>query len=108
MNHVAVRHIFSGFEVRNFQGTHSLDGQSHGLVGAPWRVRLAQALSCRSQGAEHLRPIKSLTFTVVAEAHMVVPHACRQADSTLQLTKSGLLASRRRYRLAFVRHPGAG
>jgi hypothetical protein len=55
-----------------------------------------------------LRAIKTLTFTVVAEAHMVVPHACRQADSTFQLTKSGLLVSRRRYRLAFVRHPGAG
>ena len=72
VDHLAVHELVCRLEVRNLQIANSLDGQGHGLIGAGHRVRLSQALSCRPQGAENLRPIKSLTFTVIAEAHMVV------------------------------------
>ena len=72
VNHLAVHELVCRLEVRNLQSAHSLDGQCQGLIGTGRRVRLSQALSCSPQGAENLRPIKSLTFTVIAEAHMVV------------------------------------
>jgi hypothetical protein len=72
VDHLAVHELVRRLEVRDLQSAHSLDGQGDGLIGTGRRVRLSQPLSCRPQGAENLRPIKSLTFTVIAEAHMVV------------------------------------
>jgi hypothetical protein len=72
VNHLAVDQIVCGFEMGNFQGAHSLDGQSERLIGTAYRIQLSQALSRGPQDAEHLRPIESLAFTVIAEAHTVV------------------------------------
>jgi hypothetical protein len=82
VNHLAVHQVLGGLEVRNFQGAHSLDGQGDGLIGATCRVRLSQALSCSPQNAENLRPIESLTFTVITEAHMLVPRLHLSADAS--------------------------
>jgi hypothetical protein len=73
MNHLAVHQLFRGFKVRNFQGAHRLDGQSHRPIGTGRRGRLSQALSRGPQDAENLCPIESLTFTVITEAHVVIP-----------------------------------
>ena len=73
VNDLAFHEIFDRFEVRDFQAAHRLDGQSEGLIGTAWGGQRSQALSRGAQGAEHLGPIESLTFTMVAEAHMVVP-----------------------------------
>lgn len=68
VNHLVVQLVHK-FEVRNFQGAHSLNRGSEGLIGAARRIRLSYELSCRPKDAEHLRPIESLTFTVIAETH---------------------------------------
>ena len=73
VNDLALDEIVDRFEVRDLQAAHRLDGQSEGLIGTAWSPQRPQALSRGAQGAEHLRPIESLTFTMVAEAHMVVP-----------------------------------
>lgn len=98
MNHLAVHQIVRWFEMRNFQGAHSLNGHRDGLLGAAYDARLPQALSCGPQSAENLRPIKSLTFTVIAETHMGVPRlplvrhsgsqTCRRAPD-VQAGRSG-------------------
>src|ERR1700681_501222 len=73
VDHLALHQVVHALEMRNFQRAHRLDGHGEGLIGTACHVRLRQALSCSPQGAEHLRPIEALTFTVVAEAHTVLP-----------------------------------
>jgi hypothetical protein len=77
VNHLALRQILHPFEVRNVQRAHGLDGQSEGLIGGASSARLWQALACSPQGAQNLRPIEALTFTVVAEAHKVLSRRSR-------------------------------
>ena len=65
----------------NVQRTHGFNGQGKGLIAAARTTRLSQPLSCRPQDPEDLRPIEALTFTVIAEAHVLVPRVPSCANS---------------------------
>src|ERR1019366_6333095 len=72
VHHVAVHQIVHHLKMRNLEGSHRLDGQHEALIGTTSHIRGAQTLPCRPQGAKHSRPVESLPFAVVAEAHRVV------------------------------------
>ena len=60
-------------QVRNVQGAHSFDGHHQRFIST---TVPSYVLSCGPQDTEDLRPIKSLPFTMLAEAHDV-PHPGR-------------------------------
>ena len=53
----------------NFKRAHGLDRRTQRFIGA---TVLAHGLSRGPQGPENLRPIKPLSFTMLAEAHSVL------------------------------------
>ena len=71
VNDLTLHLIVQRFEMRNFQGAHRLNGHGETLIGAATRLGGSEPLSRGSQDAKHLRPIESLTFTVITEAHVV-------------------------------------
>jgi len=72
VNDLTVDGLVEAFEVRNLQSAHGVDRQPEYLVGP---TALSEGLSCRPQKAEDLRPIESLTLTMLAEAHRVLAWA---------------------------------
>ena len=68
MNELPVDGIVESFQVRNFQRADGLDRHHKRLVSL---TVLSQGLSRGPQNTEDLRPIKPLTFTMLAEAHNV-------------------------------------
>jgi hypothetical protein len=81
VNDLTLHLIVQRFEMRNLQGAHGLNGHGETLIGAATRLRSSEPLSRRSQDAKHLRPIESLTFTVITEAH-VVPRLRKESGSS--------------------------
>jgi hypothetical protein len=71
VNDLTLHLIVEWFEMRNLQGAHRLNGHGETLIGAATRLGGSEPLSRGSQDAKHLRPIESLTFTVITEAHVV-------------------------------------
>ena len=69
MNDLFVEQVVQMFEVRNFQGAHSLGGYTERFICTTCPALLSYVLSRGPQDTEDLRPIKSLTFTMLAEAH---------------------------------------
>jgi hypothetical protein len=68
VNDLFVECLVQTFYVRNFQGAHGLDRHPERFSGVTVR---SEGLSRGPQGPEHLRPIKPLPFTMLAEAHGV-------------------------------------
>jgi hypothetical protein len=66
VNELLAGYSFDAFEVRNFQSADGLDRHDQRFVGL---TMLAYCLSRGAQNPEDLRPIKPLTFTMIAEAH---------------------------------------
>ena len=71
MNALSVDGVVEVFEVWNVQHAHRVDGDRQRFVGA---ALSRDRLSHRAQGAEDLRPIEPLPFTMVAEAHRIPPN----------------------------------
>lgn len=70
MHDLFVEQFILVFEVGNIQRAHSLDGRTKRLVGRTRTAWRSQALARGPKDAENLRPIKSLTFTMLAKAHI--------------------------------------
>ena len=71
MNNLAFDQFVQRLEMRNVQRADGLDRHRQALIGVAGGARRAQPPARGSEGAQYLRPIESLTFTMVAEAHMV-------------------------------------
>ena len=69
MNDLSLHGVLHQIEVRNGGAAHRLDGECQRLVRAVGGFGRSQPFSRRAQDAKHLRPIESLTFTVLAETH---------------------------------------
>lgn len=69
MNARSVWCVVKAFHVGNFKRAHGLDRRTQRFIGA---TVLAHGLSRGPQGPENLRPIKPLSFTMLAEAHSVL------------------------------------
>jgi len=61
--------VVEAFHMGNFKRAHGLDRHTQRFIGA---TVLAHGLSRGPQGPENLRPIKPLSFTMLAEAHSVL------------------------------------
>ena len=68
VNDIAADDLIEAFEVRDLQSANGFDHHTKDLVGP---TALSEGLSRRPQEAEDLRPIESLTFTMLAETHVV-------------------------------------
>ena len=66
MNDLLVGRLVEMFQMRNFQRTHGLDGGTQRFIST---TVLSNVLPSGAQDAENLRSIKSLPFTMFAEAH---------------------------------------
>src|SRR6476620_1879602 len=73
VNDLFVRCLVYVLQVRNVQGAHSFDGHHQRFIST---TVPSYVLSRGPQDTEDLRPIKSLPFTMLAEAHGV-PHPGR-------------------------------
>jgi hypothetical protein len=71
VNDLALDLIVHRLEVRYLQRPHRFNRHREALIGAAAGLGRSQPFSCRPQNAKHLRPIESLTFTVITEAHVV-------------------------------------
>ena len=69
MNDRFVGRLVDAFQVGNFQRAHGLDRHTQRFIGT---TALSHGLSRGPQGPENLRPIKPLSFTMLAEAHSVL------------------------------------
>jgi hypothetical protein len=66
VNNLFVCRLVEMFKMRNFQGAHGLDGSTQRVIGT---TVFSQVLSRGPQDTENLGSIKSLSFTMLAEAH---------------------------------------
>jgi hypothetical protein len=73
VNDLLVQWLVHVLQVRNVQGAHSFDGHHQRFIST---TVPSYVLSRGPQDTEDLRPIKSLPFTMLAEAHGV-PHPGR-------------------------------
>ncbi len=75
MDPVAALPLVVDFKVGNLQRTYSLDGCREGVVS---RFRFPQPLARRSEGAENLCPVESLTLAMFAKLHSrIIPSTDR-------------------------------
>ena len=79
-----VRRFVGAFQVRNFQGAHGLNRPAQDVVGA---AAFSHGLSRGPQDPQDLRPIESLPFAMLAEAHTVAliawPTRARQVSTNI-------------------------
>jgi hypothetical protein len=68
VNDLAVECLVEAFQVRNLQSADGLDRHRQRFISL---TVLSEGLSRGPQNPEDLRPIKPLTFTMLAEAHSV-------------------------------------
>ena len=69
MNHLVLGHLIERLEMRNLEGVDRLNGERERLVASADAALCLQPLARRTERAQDLRPIESLAFTVLAEAH---------------------------------------
>jgi hypothetical protein len=60
--------LVEAFQVRNVQRAHGLDRRTERFIST---TVLPKGFSRGPQDPEHLRPVKPLPFTMLAEAHSV-------------------------------------
>ena len=96
MDPVAALSFVLLFEMGNIQRAHSLDGCHKGVVGT---FRVSQLLACRSQNAQHLSPVESLTLAMVAKAHRRILGAWFSRYARELVSREGIEPSTRRLRV---------
>src|SRR5262245_44680309 len=72
VDHLALGDLVRRLQMRNLQPPDGFDRHGNCLIGVALAAERLQTASSRPQGAQYLRPIKPLTFTVIAEAHVPI------------------------------------